>query len=92
MPNRKRKRKPPASSISNAVAAELRLAPLPTGDLLTPEQTAQRLGVKVQTLALWRHYKSVRLPFFKLGPRLVRYSPEAVDAFLAAATVSPAAI
>jgi excisionase family DNA binding protein len=49
--------------------------------LLTPKQTAELLGVAVDTLTLWRCTRRVVLPFVKVG-RLVRYDPEAVARFI----------
>jgi hypothetical protein len=55
--------------------------------LWTPRQTAQRLVVSVGTLAGWRGCEKmrVRLPFIIVGG-LIRYRPEAVEAFLQAQT------
>ena len=50
--------------------------------LLTPEQTAAALGVKSQTLALWRCNKRYDLAWVKVG-RLVRYREDDVASFLA---------
>lgn len=48
--------------------------------LLRPEEVASRLGVTVNTLAIWRHYR--RGPsFLKIG-RQVRYPEELVNEFL----------
>ena len=49
--------------------------------LLTPQQTAEKLGVTTHTLAVWRCEKRYRLPYVKSG-RLVRYRESDVDAFI----------
>jgi transposase len=59
--------------------------------LLTPEKTAELLGVSEQTLANWR-CRSRRtgeptLPYKKITGRVVRYSQEDVDRFLQKRTV-----
>lgn len=54
---------------------------LSQGDLLSPRQTADILGVRVQTLALWRHTGKHGLPFLKVGTS-VRYSRTAIEEWL----------
>jgi excisionase family DNA binding protein len=54
--------------------------------LLATEEVAAILGVKVETLAIWRHTKRYNLPFVKVG-RLCRYRPEDVERFVSARTV-----
>ena len=56
---------------------------LPTASpkLLTPKQTAEMLGIAVQTLAIWRCTNRYQLPYVKVG-RLVRYRAEQVAEFL----------
>ncbi|TRO21989.1 DNA-binding protein [Ectopseudomonas mendocina] len=49
--------------------------------LLSPEETAQALGLSVKTLATWRSTKRHQLPFVKVGNR-VRYRAEDVSAWL----------
>jgi excisionase family DNA binding protein len=66
------------------------MPPTSAPQLLTPEQTAERLGVSVTTLATWRCTKRVALPFVKLGSA-VRYSEAAVADFIAKHTVGAAA-
>jgi len=51
---------------------------------------AQYLGVKPETLDVWRCTKRYPLPFIKVG-RLVRYRQSALDAFLASRTQGAAA-
>lgn len=55
--------------------------------LLTQEQAAAFLGVKPNTLAVWRCTNRVSLPYVKLGARLVRYRQNDLEAFLDAQTV-----
>lgn len=50
--------------------------------LLTPQQTAEILGVTVATLATWRCTKRYPLPYVKTG-RLVRYREADVLAYIA---------
>ena len=50
-------------------------------DLLDPEQAAQYLRLKSQTLAVWRVTGRYNLPFVRCG-RLIRYKPEDLDAWL----------
>ncbi len=49
--------------------------------LLTPRETANILGVAVDTLTIWRCTRRVVLPFVKFG-RSVRYKPEDVARFV----------
>ena len=53
--------------------------------LLTTEQTADVLGIKPQSLAVWRLRGTPRLPFRKIG-QLVRYAESDIEKFLASAT------
>lgn len=55
--------------------------------LLTPTETAELLGVAVDTLTIWRCTRRVVLPFVKVG-RHVRYTPEAVAEFIRSRTVT----
>ena len=50
-------------------------------ELLTPEQAAERMGLRPQTLAVWRTTGRYGLPYIRAG-RLIRYRPEDLDAFL----------
>jgi excisionase family DNA binding protein len=61
---------------------------MPT-ELLTPEQAAEHLGLKVQTLAVWRSTRRYALRYVKVG-RLVRYRKADLDGWLAARTISTA--
>jgi excisionase family DNA binding protein len=58
-------------------------------ELLTPEQAAEHLGLKVQTLAVWRSTRRYALRYVKVG-RLVRYRQADLDHWLAARTVGTA--
>jgi excisionase family DNA binding protein len=53
----------------------------PTPSMLTPEQAADYLGVKPQTLAVWRSTARYAVPFVRVG-RLVRYRKADLDRFL----------
>jgi excisionase family DNA binding protein len=55
--------------------------------LLTGQEAADRLRVKKDTLDIWRSTKRYPLEYVKVG-RNVRYLESAVDAFIAARTVS----
>jgi len=57
--------------------------------LLRPAQVAEMLGVKMQTLALWRcrtgqGKRAPSLPWVKIGRRSIRYRLSAVKSYLAA--------
>ena len=54
-------------------------------ELLTPEQAAEYLGVKVQTLAVWRTTHRYKLPFTKVGVK-VRYRLADLQAWLSSRT------
>lgn len=58
-----------------------------TRNLLTPEQTAEILAVKPQTLAAWRCLGRGGLPYKKIG-RCVRYDAADVEAWLERRTVT----
>jgi excisionase family DNA binding protein len=49
--------------------------------LLTPQEVADVLGVKVQTLSVWRSHGRYDLPYIKSGS-LVRYREADVLAFI----------
>ena len=55
-------------------------------DLLTETEAAQVLGMKPQSLSVWRLHKK-NLPFVKIG-RLVRYRREDIEAWLERQTVA----
>ncbi len=48
---------------------------------LTTKEVADRLGVHVQTVKNWRK-QGTGPPFFKIGPRLIRYLKTEVDSWL----------
>lgn len=52
------------------------------GDLLTPEQAAEWLGVSPTTLEIWRSARRYDLAYIKVG-RLVRYKTGALEEFIA---------
>lgn len=58
---------------------------LPPNPLLTPETAAKYLGIKPETLAVWRSTGRYNLPFVKVG-RWVRYREEDVLAFIESRT------
>jgi len=56
--------------------------------LLTPAQTAEILGIKIETLATWRCTNRYALKYVRVG-RVIRYRAADVEAFLESRTVSP---
>jgi predicted DNA-binding transcriptional regulator AlpA len=76
------------------MSVSLPTIPPPADPLLPPVVAAQYLGMKEQTLAVWRMARRKRksppppLPFIRLG-RQVRYRLSDLQAFLAAETVHP---
>ena len=56
--------------------------------LLTETQTAELLGLKPQSLSVWRCTKRYALPWVKVG-RLVRYRHSDVLRFLENRTIRP---
>ena len=56
-------------------------ATLPRSEYLTPEQAAEYLGIKPQTLANWRSTGRYGLPYLRAG-RLIRYRRDALDRWL----------
>ena len=55
--------------------------------LLTREQTAEILGVRIQTLGKWACEKSQPLPVVHIG-RSVRYRPEDVEKYIESRTTT----
>ena len=55
--------------------------------MLTTSQVAEILNVPVQTLHQWRHYDSCKLPYRRLGQRLIRYAKSDVLEFLEASKI-----
>ena len=56
---------------------------------LTAEEAATYIGIREQTLAVWRSTKRYQIPFTRVG-RLIRYRPEHLDAWLASRTIGAA--
>ena len=56
-----------------------------TRPLLTPAEAAEILGVKVDTLTVWRSTKRYPLPFVRVG-RSIKYKVEDVLSFIEART------
>ena len=54
--------------------------------LLSPDEVAEILGVKPETLNHWRCTKRYPLPYVKVG-RLTMYRPEDVTKFIESRTV-----
>lgn len=59
--------------------------PATHADLMTPQEMARRLRVDTKTLANWRYLG--RGPAYMKDGGVVRYSREALDAYLNARTV-----
>jgi len=57
-------------------------------NLINEFEAADMLGLKVATLRRWR-WAATGVPWVKVGGTTVRYSPEAVRAFIRAGTVDP---
>jgi len=49
--------------------------------LLTPKECSEILGIKVQTMAVWRTTRRYHLPWVRSG-RLIRYKIEDVKRFI----------
>lgn len=60
--------------------------PKPSEELLTPQQAAEILHVKVATLAVWRCHKRYRLRYQKIGSK-VFYRPSEIERFIESRTV-----
>jgi predicted site-specific integrase-resolvase len=56
--------------------------------LLSPKDTASLLGVKIQTLAVWRCTRRYKLRYIKVGAK-VRYRTEDVQKFIQSREVQP---
>ena len=54
---------------------------IPLQSLIPPDQAAQTLGISPGTLQVWRSTGRYKLPFVKVGGR-VMYRPEDVQAFI----------
>lgn len=49
--------------------------------LLTPKQAAEYLGVKENTLAVWRSTKRYDLPYIKIG-KSIRYKLSEIETYI----------
>ena len=58
--------------------------------LLTPEEAAAIIGVKVTTLGVWRATRRYDLPYVKAG-HLVKYRQQDIADFLERRTITPRA-
>lgn len=56
--------------------------------LLTPRETAKALGVRPNTLAIWRSKRRYKLRYIKLGGK-IRYRLADIQKFLESRTVEP---
>lgn len=54
--------------------------------LLTPSEVAEMLGIKVETLQIWRCTQRYNIPYVKIGGR-VRYKLNDVQHFIEERTV-----
>lgn len=54
--------------------------------LMTPRDAAVYIGVKINTLAVWRMTNKYGLPYLKLG-KAIRYRKEDLDAWLVSKSV-----
>ena len=59
-------------------------------DRLSPAEAAEYLGVKVQTLAVWRTARRYDLAFIRIGSR-IQYKKADLDAFIERRRVAAAA-
>jgi hypothetical protein len=72
-------------AIKAEIAIQLKYDPKNPPAHLNDKQTADALGVKATTLAVWRSTGRYNLPFIKSG-RLVRYRVKDIAEFLARRT------
>lgn len=56
-------------------------------ELLNPVEAATMLGLKPETLTVWRCTRRYPLPYVKIGSRRVMYRRSDVEAFIAAGAV-----
>jgi excisionase family DNA binding protein len=59
-----------------------------TDRMMTTAEAAEYLGVRPQTLSVWRSNKRYPIPFIKVGQG-VRYRKSDLDAWLESRTVKP---
>jgi excisionase family DNA binding protein len=57
---------------------------------LNNDQAAEYLGIRPQTLKMWRCLKRQAIPFTRIGSRMIRYRKHDLDAWLSAREVSAA--
>lgn len=57
-----------------------------TSSLLTTDEVANQLGIKSETLQVWRCTRRYNLPYIKVGGR-VRYKAEDIESFIQKRTV-----
>lgn len=65
-------------------------ATLPADPLLSPNEAAEILGVKPQTLGVWRMTGRHNLPFIRVGGK-IRYRASDLADWLESNTIRPAA-
>lgn len=63
------------------LASETLVERIAPSGLLTPEQAAAHLGIKPQTLAVWRNTNRRKLPYVKVGSS-VRYRRQDLEQFI----------
>jgi excisionase family DNA binding protein len=51
-------------------------------ELFSTAEAAQYLGIKEQTLRLWRKTGEVNLPLIRIGEKLIKYSRKDLDAYI----------
>ena len=56
-------------------------------DKLTPQQVADILGVSKDTLTVWRCTKRYKIPYIKIGSKVV-YRAKDIEAFIESRTFS----
>lgn len=57
-------------------------------ELLTQSEAALFLGLKPNTLAVWRCTNRVKLPYVKLGSKVIRYRRADLIDFISSGTVN----
>jgi excisionase family DNA binding protein len=65
-------------------------------DLLTPEQVASPLGFDLSNPTSrgiwWRSIRKWKIPFYRIGPRTIRFRKSEIDAWLSKRRVGPKGI
>lgn len=59
----------------------MHLAKIDNSKKLTRREAAEHLGVNVQTLANWAHTGRVKIPFHKVGRKVIYFKSD-LDAYL----------